>query len=234
MGPRNRTPRRLQTQGLQGLPPVTHRTGRTRQMARRTTRERIHTPIEITDGLPLFLRREEGRQTTTYPGLSTSELRNKKEQVPPTAYPRTHRPTQREEILHETRCTMGIQQYPNQGRRRMESRLQDEPRPLRTNGHVLWTHQLPRDIPEHDERPIQRTDRQWISRNLPQRHTHRSRLARRTTKRDRQGPRNTREQRPLPQTREVRIRTRKNRIPRGHHLERTRQDGPSESRRNHR
>src|SRR5271154_1827401 len=27
MGPRNRTPRRLQTQGLQGIPPVTHRTG---------------------------------------------------------------------------------------------------------------------------------------------------------------------------------------------------------------
>src|SRR5271156_882238 len=191
-------------------------------MARRTTRERIHTPIEITDGLPLLLRRKEGRQTTTYPRLPTPELRNKEKQVPPTAYPRTHRLTQREEILHETRRTMGIQQYSNQGRRRMESRLQDELRPLRTNGHVLRTHQLTCDIPEHDERPIQRTDRQWISRNLPRRHTYRSRLARRTTKGDRQGPRNTGKQRPLPQNREVRIRTRKNRIPRGHHLERTR------------
>src|SRR5271163_4927618 len=53
-------------------------------------------------------------------------------------------------------------------------------------------------------------------------------------KRNRQGPRNTREQRPLPQTREVRIRTRKNRIPRGHHLERTCRDGPSKSCRDHR
>src|SRR5271156_3120266 len=115
-------------------------------MARRTTQERIHMPIEITDGLPLFLCREEGRQTMTYPRLLTPELRNKEKQVSPTAYPRTHRPTQREEILHETRCRMGIQQYPNQGRRRMESRLQDELRPLQTNGHVLRTHQLPRDV----------------------------------------------------------------------------------------
>src|SRR5271154_4653362 len=134
-------------------------------MAQRTTRERIHTTIEITDGLPLLLHRKEGRQTTTYPGLSTPELRDKEKQVSPTAYPRTHRPTQREKVLHETRCTMGIQQYPNQGRRRMESRLQDKPRTLRTNSHVLWTHQLPRDVPEHDERFIQRTNRQWIGRN---------------------------------------------------------------------
>src|SRR5271170_2828306 len=191
-------------------------------MARRTTRERIHTPIEITDGLPLLLRGKKGQQTTTYPGLPTPELWNKEKQVSPTAYPRTHQPTQREEILHETRCTMGIQQYPNQGRRQMESCLQDEPRPLRTNSHVLRTHQFTCDIPEHDERPIQRTDRQWSSRNLPRRHTHRSRLAQRTTKGDQQGPRNTCKQRPLPQNREVRIRTRKNRIPRGHYLERTR------------
>src|SRR5271170_4100590 len=111
-------------------------------MARQTTRARIHTSVTIANGLPLLLCGEKGWQITTYPRLPTPELQNKEKQVPPTTYPRTHRPTQGEEILHETRRTMGIQQYSNQGRRRMESRLQDEPRPLRTNSRVLRTHQL--------------------------------------------------------------------------------------------
>jgi len=34
----------------------------------------------------------------------------------------------------------------------MESGIQNEQRPFRTIGNVLWLMQLPGDIPEHDER----------------------------------------------------------------------------------
>src|SRR5271170_7412552 len=49
-------------------------------MARRTTRERIHTTIEITNGLPLLLRRKEGRKlqpTQDYRHLNSGTKKNK-------------------------------------------------------------------------------------------------------------------------------------------------------------
>ncbi len=45
------------------------------------------------------------------------------QQVPFTSHQRIDHKAFKEEILHEVRCAMGLQQYKNQGRRPMESRI---------------------------------------------------------------------------------------------------------------
>ena len=60
------------------------------------------------------------------------------------------------QILHEVQYTMGLQQQLNQGRRSMESSLQDQHRIIRTNSYVLWTMQFASDISSNDERHPQR------------------------------------------------------------------------------
>src|SRR5271168_201797 len=83
-------------------------------------------PFEITHGLTLLLCGKEGWQTTTDTRLPVHQLRNHTQQVPPTTNSRTHRPPKNQEVFYQTRCTMGIQQHPHQGSRRMEGRLQNK------------------------------------------------------------------------------------------------------------
>jgi hypothetical protein len=58
--------------------------------------------------------------------------------------------------FHQTRRTRRVQQYPNQGGRRTQSRIQNQIRPVRTLSHVFWVEKLTSYVPKHDELRISR------------------------------------------------------------------------------
>ena len=53
--------------------------------------------------------------------------------------------------IHNTRYSMGLQQYPNQGRGWMERGIPHPRRTVRTHSNVLRTHKLPHHLSNHDE-----------------------------------------------------------------------------------
>src|SRR6266403_3164326 len=138
---------------------------------------------------------------------------------------------------------MGIQQHPNQGRRRMESRLLDPRRAIRTNSNVLWTYELPRNLPDDDEHHIPHRSRSRMAIRIHGRHRdpHETRKQRNGPTTPRTTPTlhpsyasQTRTKRSVSKTRKMRLRTKRNRLPRCHRRKRSNTNGPKETQRRRR
>jgi hypothetical protein len=109
------------------------------------------TAFKIRNGFTPVLCRKERRNESTLPRLPKTKRRNRQGCFPTSEHPRsTTRPT-RSTILHQTRYTMGIQQYPNKERRPMEGRIFNTFWTIRTNRHVLSDCATPRNFPTNDE-----------------------------------------------------------------------------------
>ena len=130
---------------------------------------------------------------------------------------------------------MGIQQCPYQETRPMESGIHHQQRPLRTKSHVLRPHQLPSHLPNDDECNLCRRTQGRLAHNLhgrhPDPHPERPRNPQETSP---PGTNQTKTPRPLPQTREVPIRTKESGIPRRHPKCRNSTNGPNKDKRNRR
>src|SRR6266702_3224553 len=130
---------------------------------------------------------------------------------------------------------MGIQQRPHQRRRPRKRSLQNQLRALRTLCHVLRTNELPEHVPNHDGYHLPRSHSNGGCSNLHGRHPHRYPY------RPPSPPKNstpntgqTRGTRSIPQTREVHVRSTRNRIPGVDNRRRKSTHGPSKSPRSRR
>jgi hypothetical protein len=109
----------------------------------------------------------------------------------------------------------------------MEGGIHHEPRPLRTTSHVLRNDQLPRHLPNHDECAIQRGTPTRLAVNLYGQHPHTHPIGPPIP--PNKGPPNPRQiVQPLPQTREMCLRTKGSRIPRRHPRSQHHPYGPSQ------
>ena len=126
--------------------------------------------------------------------------------------------------LHQIQHTVGIQQHPNQRRRRMEGCLQNPDRVIRTTSYVLRTNQLPRHLPTNYEPNVQRNEDAIPERTIRLHGRHSHRHGRRSDATPNNRPPSigqTRRRILLPPTRQMRIRKRKNRLSRSRHQPRT-------------
>jgi hypothetical protein len=132
-------------------------------------------------------------------------------------HPRTHRESQRSQPIHQVRHSLGIQQHTNTRWRPMESGVRHKPRPLRTTSDVLWDDQLPSHLPDHDERAIQRGTPTRLAVDLHGRHPYTHPIRPPIPPNESPpNPRQATQTRSLPQTREVRLRSKGSRVPRRH------------------
>jgi hypothetical protein len=112
----------------------------------------------------------------------------------------------------------------------MEGSVRHEPRPLRTTSNVLRDDQLPSHLPDHDERTIQRRTPTRLAVNLHGRHPHTHPVRPPVSpNKSPPNPRQAAQTRSLPQTREVRLREKRSRVPRRHLRPQHHTDGPSQS-----
>jgi hypothetical protein len=117
----------------------------------------------------------------------------------------------------------------------MESSVRHEPRPLQTTGDVLWDDQLPSHLPDHDERTIQRRTPTRLAVDLHGRHPHTHPIRPSIPPNESPpNPRQATQTRPLPQTREVRLRSKGSRVLRRHPGSQHHTDGPSQGARSSR
>ena len=156
MGPRNRTtakcPKIASRKAAKTSP---RQDSRNQQIYGETPTMRNNQSREGTIRGQLFLRKEGRWKTTTSTGLLTTEqIHEEKLKRIPINSP-SNRQISRMHPVYKIRYQMGVQQHQNQGRRRMESRVSDAPRPLRTPCNVLWTHKLPGNVSSNDEQNLQ-------------------------------------------------------------------------------
>jgi hypothetical protein len=112
----------------------------------------------------------------------------------------------------------------------MEGGIHHEPRPLRTTGNVLRDDQLPSHLPDHDERIVQRRTPTRLAVDLHGRHPHTHPIGPPVPpNKSPPNPRQAVQTRPLPQTREMRLRTKGDRIPRRYLGPQHHPYGPSQS-----
>jgi hypothetical protein len=144
-------------------------------------------------------------------------------------HPRAHRESQRSQPIHQIRHSLGVQQHTNTRWRPMESSVCHKSRPLRTTSDVFRDDQLPSHLPDHDERVIQRGTSTRLALDLYGRHPH-THPIRPPIPSNKSPPnsRQTAQTRPLPQTREVRLREEGSRIPRRHPGPQHYTNGPSQ------
>src|SRR6266404_9723158 len=120
----------------------------------------------------------------------------------------------------------------------MESHLPDPRRTVRTNSNVLRTHEFPRNISNDDEHHIPYRSRSRMAIRIHGRHRnpHKTRKRRNEPTTSRTTPTlhsphasQTRTKRPIPKTRKMRLRTKRNRLSRRHRRKRTDTNGPKET-----
>ena len=110
--------------------------------------QRTPVPFKVTYGQPFLLCwQERWRPMSSLRLLSTQWYYNQ-ERSTATPYPRTHRQVAQSALLHQVWCTLGIQQYPYQGRRWMESSLQNTLRAVWAHSHDIWSLQRPSNLPD--------------------------------------------------------------------------------------
>ena len=119
---------------------------------------------------PILLYQKERRTTTTSTRLQTSKRMDHMQSLPSPPHQRTYISRPRSIIILQVRHTLGIQQCTNQRRRRMEGSIHYEPRPIRTQSHVLRSHEFPHYIPDHDECHIRRRTARKLANNPHGRH----------------------------------------------------------------
>src|SRR6266478_1519214 len=120
----------------------------------------------------------------------------------------------------------------------MEGRLPNTRRFIRTNRNVLWTHEFTRHLSNDDEHHIPHRGRPRMAIRIHGRHRHphetREQRNRPTTPRatptlhSSHAPQ-TRTKRPISKTRKMRLRTKRNRLPRRHRRKRSNTNGPKET-----
>src|SRR5258707_15851324 len=125
----------------------------------------------------------------------------------------------------------------------MEGSLPHSRRALRTYSYVLRINQLSSHLPNDDEYELPPRNRSGVAVGIHGRpgHPYQTKAGRnrRTTSTETSKicppyPRHVTETRPLPQTREVRLQTRRDRLPRGHCRQRQTRNGPPETERRRR
>ena len=122
-----------------------------KSMARRTTQSKTHCGIQVMICGTLFLHPKEGWFITIGSRLQEVEPSHHKGQNTTTINRRSHRQTQRGQILQQAGFDLGIQQRTNQRRRQMEGSFPYEQRTIRTPSDVLWIMQFTGNIPKNDE-----------------------------------------------------------------------------------
>jgi hypothetical protein len=132
-------------------------------------------------------------------------------------HPRAHCEGPRSQPVYQVRHSLGIQQHMNTRRRPMEGGIHHKPWPLRATSHVLRNDQLPSHLPDHDEHVVQRRTLTRLAVNLYGQHPHTHPIGPSIPpNKGPPNPRQTAQTQPLPQTREVRLRAKRSRIPRHH------------------
>src|SRR5258708_32542524 len=125
----------------------------------------------------------------------------------------------------------------------MEGSIPHSRRTLRTHGYVLRTNQLSRYLPDDDEYDLPSRDRSRVAIRIHGRLSHpyeaeagRNRRATPTAtpKTCPPHPRHARKTQPLPQAREVLLRTKRNRLPWSHSRKRQARNGPTKTKRRRR
>src|SRR5258708_38912583 len=120
----------------------------------------------------------------------------------------------------------------------MEGGLSHPRRPLRTDGYVLRTDQLPCHLPDDDEHDLPSRNRPRLALRIYGRpsHPHEAKTGRnrgaalaKAPKISSSRPRPPRETRSLPQTREMLLRTRRNRLSLGRNRKRQISDGSAKT-----
>src|SRR6266404_1596430 len=120
----------------------------------------------------------------------------------------------------------------------MESRLPNPRRTVRTNSNVLWAHKLSHNLPNDDEHHIPHRSRSRMAIRIYGRHCnpHETRKRRNRPTTPRTTPTlhsphapQTRTKRPIPKTRKMRLRTKRNQLSRCHRRKRTDTNGPKET-----
>src|SRR5712671_5286560 len=125
---------------------------------------------------------------------------------------------------------MGVQQCPHLKRGRMEGGLYHQRRTIRTDGHVLWSNELPGHLPNDDERHLPRRNTRGMAHCLYGRYVDRHRRQPSLpSKRRPPSPHQAGPLRSFPQTREMRLRTKTYRIPRRHFATRNHPHGPDQN-----
>jgi hypothetical protein len=230
MGSRHRTEARPpRTHAREGVRPDPTRTRGTGNVPPRTPRQGIHHRVQKPIRGPILLRQKERRKAATRTGLPKAQRMDPPKRHTTPAHPRTHRESQRSQPIHQVRHSLGIQQHTNTRWRPMESSIRHEPRPLRTTSDVLRDDQLPSHLPDHDERTIQRRTPTRLAVDLHGRHPHTHPIRPPIPPNESPpNPRQTTQTRPLPQTREVRLRGKRSRVLRRHPGSQHHTDGPSQ------
>jgi hypothetical protein len=123
---------------------------------------------------------------------------------------------------------MGVQQCSHQKTGPMEGGIHHQQRPLRTEGHVLRTHQFPSHLPDDDERNLCRRTEGGLAYDLYGRHPNPHPKQPRNPQ-EASPPSANQAQRPrsLPQTRKVPVRTKEGGVPRCHPECRDGTNGPN-------
>ena len=86
--------------------------------------------------------------------------------LPTPSHSRTYWLTEWLFIIHQVRHLLGLQQRPNQRRRRMESSFHHQRRTIWTYRHVLRTHQFSRNISDDDELDLLRRNSRTMANRL--------------------------------------------------------------------
>ena len=192
------------------------------------SQEGIYSTIKITNGIPFLLCQQERWETITDTRLQIPQPMDNQEHLSVATHIRNHGQDQSlwSKILHQIRCSMGIQQCMHQGQQPIESSIQDQPQIIQTNGHVLWIMQLPLNISSNDKWHSQVWNQRGILHRIHGQHSHFRQEQRRSQMLHQTHPRKPPKSWPLPQTIKMRILQNKDWISWPYYWRRQDDDGP--------
>ncbi|SRR6266851_2810069 len=145
------------------------------------------------------------------------------EPIPPPTNPPTNRPTLGMHLVYKVRHQMGVQQHKDQRWGPVESSVHYQRRVIQTNGHVLRTYQLTGYIPNHDEYNLPRSHSQrehdclygqYGNSHCVMTHRIRKRPYNPTSKHSKPGTPKAKQPQPIPQPRQMQLRTPLYQLPR--------------------
>jgi hypothetical protein len=216
MGPRHRTKTRPPREhARESICPNPTRTGSARNIPPRTPRQGIYHRVQKPVRGAILLRQKERRKTPTSAGLPEAQRMDPPKRHTTPTHSRTHHKSPRSQSVHQVRHSLGVQQHTDTRWRPMEGSIHHKPWSFRATGDVLRDDQLPSHLPDHDEHAVQRRTPAGLAVNLHGRHPHTHPIRPPIPpNKSSPNPRQTTQTRPLPQTREMRLRTKRSRIPR--------------------
>ena len=187
-------------------------------------------PLKVTDGVTILIHEEERWKATACAGLSKAQWNDDQKQVSPASDQRASRPPQGIQNIHEVGRTMGIQQYPNQRGRRVESSILNELRTVQADSHVLQVNKFTRDVPVDNGPHLPRPHQHQEGLCLHQQHRNPYQNTWRTPTHHKGGFRDPPNKQTLHQTGEVWNREGKDRVPGSGSIQRESRDGSRQNR----